>query len=1238
MTTVIRSRLRISGFVLVFAALFLTTFVHQAKAYSTVTCPDSQDTAPCYDATTFGAVLNTNINGGGGTDDTIALQTGLNFIATSSPTGGTLLIRNGVTGYALISGALVGTVNPASGHLQTTALQMTSNVTIDVRNSGVFLATSSNVVMLGNSIIGDQTTPKETNMTVIGGIWNGDGINQSKGELGGNGSVNMYLFGFWFGGFTGSTTGNGVTLKNLEVLNAKNFSIMLSNGDHFTVATTSSVWDSHNSPTDYNHDGFHMWGPLDTGTLSYYTDNSGNDDSVAFNTDEGIQLYIDRPTAFARSRFSHGVNVGALTNITVDHLTLSNPSTGIAFYGWDVPGGNKTVDHVKFDHVSGSVSANSTHNGVANEALATMGTIEFDNWGVTNYGGIGRPDAAINGTNMIFNSLDFSGSNSYLSATFSGLYPYVSGLVDTIFNNNASTSVVVTAKMVTSLSIPGCYNMTDLDNVVHTSSLPLVDATPPVVKGTQATLNGGIACTAGKSITHHGFIYGTDPSLVGGDTVTTDLGASGTTTYSQNVSGLSANTTYYYTPYAAYSSGTSTVAVPLASPLTDAVTGGVEPNTQLLTDTGPTSAYYGSTLFDGTHQYGIDEKQTSSDWSVSPISIGVWVRLDASQTFTTIAQIQSSEGGGWGLGIATGRTVQFTESNGGGDSNLLSTNTSLNLGQWYYIVATDDGAGNHAIYVNGILDNSDTSGAQVAYAGTLTQTIGNNGFTGALSELSVWNAGLSGTDVTNLWNGTTGVRLVGNEAGLSSLFHLDGHGTPASFTTLASNPSAPTVTTAVVNPVAQESATLNGSITVTGGQDALEHGFAWGTSSTLSGSFVSTTTDGAFTGTGSFTYDLTAITCGTTFYARAYATNAAGTSYGIIRTFSTTACTPPTTFTAPATSVTKISATLNGSVGALGGTDPTLHGFAWGTSTSLTGGNVATTTDPYLGAGGYTHSLSGLSCGTTYYSRAYATNGAGTGFGSTTSSVTSACTLTVSTAAVTSIGQTSATLNGSVDDNSGSNATQHGFAWGTVALLSGGDTATTSDGAFVGTGSFTDSLSSLTCNTAYYSRAYAFNSAAGTSTGIIRSFTTSACPSQQNNTNNTTPPPAVGGSVSSGTYNPPPLAVFVMCPANFTCTPISGAASSLGAASTSAALTASTTYAFTRDLQLGDVGQDVRALQMFLNQHGFILAISGAGSPGHETTYFGLVTRAAVIKFQRAHGVPGTGYFGPLSRKAASSL
>jgi hypothetical protein len=75
---------------------------------------------------------------------------------------------------------------------------------------------------------------------------------------------------------------------------------------------------------------------------------------------------------------------------------------------------------------------------------------------------------------------------------------------------------------------------------------------------------------------------------------------------------------------------------------------------------------------------------------------------------------------------------------------------------------------------------------------------------------------------------------------------------------------------------------------------------------------------------------------------------------------------------------------------------------------------------------------------------------------------------------------------------------------------------------------------------------------------------------------------------------------------------------------------------FIRNLSLHMKGADVFQLQHYLNTRGSPIAATGAGSPGHETTLFGLRTYRALVKLQAAHGLPATGFFGPLTSKLLS--
>ena len=87
---------------------------------------------------------------------------------------------------------------------------------------------------------------------------------------------------------------------------------------------------------------------------------------------------------------------------------------------------------------------------------------------------------------------------------------------------------------------------------------------------------------------------------------------------------------------------------------------------------------------------------------------------------------------------------------------------------------------------------------------------------------------------------------------------------------------------------------------------------------------------------------------------------------------------------------------------------------------------------------------------------------------------------------------------------------------------------------------------------------------------------------------------------------------------------------------------------FERNLKVGDSGQDVLSLQKILNASlSTEIALSGVGSPGNETAFFGNLTKIAVIKFQNLYAgdiltpsglSQGTGFVGQATRSKLNKL
>lgn len=347
------------------------------------------------------------------------------------------------------------------------------------------------------------------------------------------------------------------------------------------------------------------------------------------------------------------------------------------------------------------------------------------------------------------------------------------------------------------------------------------------------------------------------------------------------------------------------------------------------------------------------------------------------------------------------------------------------------------------------------------------------------------------------------------------------YGNQYTFTTVAEFTN-PTLTTNIPSGVSTNTATSGGHITSDGGGEIVEKGVCYSTSPNPTYS-SSKTNDGS--GIADFISTISGLSPNTTYYVRAYARNRVlsggfyiyALGYGQEESFTTTGSgTLPTVSTYSANTITASSAYSGGNISSEGDSNVTLRGVCYSTSQNPT--IINNKTNDGSGTGSFTSSLTGLTCGTTYYVRAYATNSSGTAYGNQVSFATEICTYTptVTINTVSKYGDTYATFSGSVTNDGNSMVTERGFVYSTTP------NPTTSSNKIIsgsGVGVFSANAYGLFSSTKYYVRAYAINNV-GTAYSNELDFITFESPTNVSIStsvpvNITTNSAILGGNISS---------------------------------------------------------------------------------------------------------------------------
>lgn len=290
------------------------------------------------------------------------------------------------------------------------------------------------------------------------------------------------------------------------------------------------------------------------------------------------------------------------------------------------------------------------------------------------------------------------------------------------------------------------------------------------------------------------------------------------------------------------------------------------------------------------------------------------------------------------------------------------------------------------------------------------------------------------------------------------------------------------LTTSEATDITQTTAVSGGNITSNGGYSVTESGICWGTGHDprIDGN---RTTDGLSTGI--FKSNITGLSGGATYYVRAYATNSLGTSYGNEVTFITAPPSLPELTTNAVNTISFTTADCGGLITSDGSAGVTARGVCWSTNV-----NPTTADNKYFvgsGTGSFVCTINGLTLGTTYYVRAYATNAAGTAYGNMVSFKTLNASLPVlTTSTASNVSLNSANLGGNISSDGGAPILYRGVCWGTSSNPTTSDYKIFESG---GIGGFAFNVGSLNIGTKYYARAYALN-AAGTTYGNEISFIT----------------------------------------------------------------------------------------------------------------------------------------------------